>query len=260
MFQKPLDVREGERGAGGGSAPHLGEGLRGAHPLCGGEGSWGVPCHLGGGSRWSPPCQEWLREVLHTSRGLGWVQDGPPHLGGCSEWSPSPRSRVWCHCRVAPPHPPTPALLWRMEELGEALRSHYGLDDFAPLSLPAQVTPPSLSPCPTAAGTPRGAGGWFPPRASPNQEPVTVLGQIGCDSTGKLNARSVLLEADGHRIPLDLSELPEFSLFPGQVGAGGVPKPHPPKWHPHPWSIPCCCPPARWWHWRGPTAAAGSWW
>lgn len=54
------------------------------------------------------------------------------------------------------------------------------------------------------------------------QEPVTVLGQIGCDSNGKLNAKSVVLEGDqehssGRQVPLDLSELKEYSLFPGQV-------------------------------------------
>ncbi|NXW10639.1 DPOA2 polymerase, partial [Fregetta grallaria] len=85
------------------------------------------------------------------------------------------------------------ALSWRIEELGEALKSHHRLEDFAPLLLPAQ-------------------------------EPVTVLGQIGCDSNGKLNAKSVVLEGDrtrssGGQIPLDLSELREYSLFPGQVVA-----------------------------------------
>ncbi|NXF40841.1 DPOA2 polymerase, partial [Nyctibius bracteatus] len=59
---------------------------------------------------------------------------------------------------------------------------------------------------------------------SPPQEPVTVLGQIGCDSNGKLNAKSVVLEGDrehssGGQIPLDLSELREYSLFPGQIVA-----------------------------------------
>ncbi|NXA57174.1 DPOA2 polymerase, partial [Nothocercus julius] len=54
------------------------------------------------------------------------------------------------------------------------------------------------------------------------QEPVTVLGQIGCDSNGKLNAKSVILEGDrehsaGGQVPLDLSELQEYSFFPGQV-------------------------------------------
>lgn len=59
---------------------------------------------------------------------------------------------------------------------------------------------------------------------------MTVLGQIACDSTGKLNAQSVVLAGDrshsgGGQIPLDLSELTEFSLFPGQVRIywGGAP-------------------------------------
>lgn len=49
-----------------------------------------------------------------------------------------------------------------------------------------------------------------------------MLGRIGCDSNGKLNAQSVVLEGDrehssGGQIPLDLSELKDYSLFPGQV-------------------------------------------
>ncbi|XP_028940276.1 DNA polymerase alpha subunit B, partial [Antrostomus carolinensis] len=84
-------------------------------------------------------------------------------------------------------------LSWRIEELGDTLKSHHHLEDFASVLLPAQ-------------------------------EPVTVLGQISCDSNGKLNAKSVVLEGDrehssGGQIPLDLSELKEYSLFPGQVVA-----------------------------------------
>ncbi|XP_067170939.1 DNA polymerase alpha subunit B isoform X2 [Apteryx mantelli] len=84
-------------------------------------------------------------------------------------------------------------LSWRIEELGEVLRKHHGLEDFASVRLPAQ-------------------------------EPVTVLGQIGCDSNGKLNAKSVVLEGDrehssGGQVPVDLSELQEYSLFPGQIVA-----------------------------------------
>ncbi|KAM8793752.1 DNA polymerase alpha subunit B [Eudromia elegans] len=83
------------------------------------------------------------------------------------------------------------ALSWRMSELGETLRKHHGLQELAPAARPAQ-------------------------------EPVTVLGQISCDSNGKLNAKSVILEGDrehsaGGQVPLDLSELQEYSLFPGQV-------------------------------------------
>lgn len=78
----------------------------------------------------------------------------------------------------------------KIEQLGEGLRSHFNIEEFAPVSLPAQDT-------------------------------ITVLGQICCDSNGKLNAYSVLLEAGpeqgGQQIPVDLSELKEYSLFPGQV-------------------------------------------
>ncbi|NXC78402.1 DPOA2 polymerase, partial [Anhinga anhinga] len=84
-------------------------------------------------------------------------------------------------------------LSWRIEELGDALKSHHRLEDFASVTLPAQ-------------------------------EPVTVLGRVGCDSNGKLNAKSVTLEGDrqyssGGQIPLELSELKEYSLFPGQIVA-----------------------------------------
>ncbi|XP_010191528.1 PREDICTED: DNA polymerase alpha subunit B, partial [Mesitornis unicolor] len=84
-------------------------------------------------------------------------------------------------------------LSWRIEELGDALKSHHRLEDFASVALPAQ-------------------------------EAVTTLGQIGCDGNGKLNAQSVVLAGDrehssGAQIPLDLSELREYSLFPGQVVA-----------------------------------------
>ncbi|NXY78537.1 DPOA2 polymerase, partial [Glareola pratincola] len=84
-------------------------------------------------------------------------------------------------------------LSWRIEELGDALKSHHRLEEFASVLLPAQ-------------------------------EAVTVLGKIGCDSNGKLNAKSVVLEGDqehssGGQIPLDLSELKEYSLFPGQIVA-----------------------------------------
>lgn len=48
-----------------------------------------------------------------------------------------------------------------------------------------------------------------------------MLGQICCDSNGKLNTQSVLLEAGpdqgGQQVPVNLSELKEYSLFPGQV-------------------------------------------
>nr|XP_002723449.2 DNA polymerase alpha subunit B [Oryctolagus cuniculus] len=82
-------------------------------------------------------------------------------------------------------------LTCKIEELGSELREHYKIEAFTPLLVPAQ-------------------------------EPVTLLGQIGCDSNGKLNNKSVILEGDrehssGAQIPVDLSELKEYSLFPGQV-------------------------------------------
>ncbi|XP_053735684.1 DNA polymerase alpha subunit B [Synchiropus splendidus] len=78
----------------------------------------------------------------------------------------------------------------KIEELGEGLRSHFNIEEFASASLPAQ-------------------------------DCVTVLGQICCDSNGKLNSQSVLLEEGpehgGQCVAVDLSELREYSLFPGQV-------------------------------------------
>ncbi|KNC51993.1 DNA polymerase alpha subunit B [Thecamonas trahens ATCC 50062] len=58
--------------------------------------------------------------------------------------------------------------------------------------------------------------------AVPRQEPFVGLGRVCCDSEGKLNDKSVMLEGSaklcsGFRVPLDLSHLPEFSLFPGQI-------------------------------------------
>ncbi|XP_020622597.1 DNA polymerase alpha subunit B-like isoform X1 [Orbicella faveolata] len=58
----------------------------------------------------------------------------------------------------------------------------------------------------------------------PTQEEVFVIGRICCDSNGKLNSQSVVLEgsqelSSGQQIKLDLSELRQFALFPGQVVA-----------------------------------------
>ncbi|RUS86560.1 hypothetical protein EGW08_005699 [Elysia chlorotica] len=63
--------------------------------------------------------------------------------------------------------------------------------------------------------------------ALPSQELVTVSGRICCDSIGRLNNQSVLLEGSrdssaGKSISLDLSELKQYSLFPGQVQAVDV--------------------------------------
>lgn len=63
----------------------------------------------------------------------------------------------------------------------------------------------------------------FPlPFLSNMKEDVSVIGRICCDSNGKLNAQSVLLEGSqelsaGSRVKLDLSEVRQFALFPGQV-------------------------------------------
>ncbi|XP_074129756.1 DNA polymerase alpha subunit B [Sminthopsis crassicaudata] len=82
-------------------------------------------------------------------------------------------------------------LTCRIEELGCELKELHKIEAFSPISVPAQ-------------------------------EPITLLGQIGCDSNGKLNSKSVILEGDrehslGVQIPVDLSELKEYSLFPGQI-------------------------------------------
>ncbi|XP_078064331.1 DNA polymerase alpha subunit B-like, partial [Mustelus asterias] len=81
----------------------------------------------------------------------------------------------------------------RIEELGQVLKDRYRIEDFRSVAMPAQ-------------------------------EPVVYLGQIACDSNGKLNAKSVILQGDlkhsgGLQVPVDLSELKEYSLFPGQVVA-----------------------------------------
>ncbi|KAH9509083.1 DNA polymerase alpha subunit B [Bulinus truncatus] len=58
--------------------------------------------------------------------------------------------------------------------------------------------------------------------ALPSQECVSVVGRICCDSVGRLNNQSVLLEgshetSSGKCISLDLSEVSNYSLFPGQI-------------------------------------------
>jgi len=59
------------------------------------------------------------------------------------------------------------------------------------------------------------------------QEPVTVVGRICCDGNGRLNANSLLIEGSietcaGHQVQLDVSNLPQYSLFPGQVSCAVV--------------------------------------
>ncbi|XP_076042828.1 DNA polymerase alpha subunit B [Oratosquilla oratoria] len=64
---------------------------------------------------------------------------------------------------------------------------------------------------------------WTHVRQNGN-ECLPVVGRICCDSVGRLNVASVLLEGSrassgGLTVPLDVTELKEFSLFPGQVVA-----------------------------------------
>ncbi|XP_059811344.1 DNA polymerase alpha subunit B [Hypanus sabinus] len=84
-------------------------------------------------------------------------------------------------------------LNYRIEDLAQSLSDHHNIEDFRPVATLAQET-------------------------------VKFLGQIACDSNGKLNAKSVMLQGDlehsaGMQVPVDLSELKEYSLFPGQVVA-----------------------------------------
>lgn len=155
--------------------------------------------------------------------------------------------------------PQISVLCWRIEELGAALRTHHGLEDFSSALLPAQAS--SFGPQIPFFKLNLFNFPLFYPFL---QEPVTLLGQIACDSNGKLNAKSAVLEGDrqrsaGARVPLDLSELPEFSLFPGQVGIS-------PK-SPQNLSFLGFYPPFlfffcffRLWHWRGSTAPGRRWW
>ncbi|TRZ09918.1 hypothetical protein HGM15179_017177, partial [Zosterops borbonicus] len=137
-------------------------------------------------------------EVVATFGPPGWPRRGPAGAGGLGcpvrlfgspERSLSKPYRTMFHRALDLRE----ALAARVEELGEVLRRHHGLQGFSSTSLPAQ-------------------------------ESVTVLGHIGCDGNGRLNASSVLLLGDrdtsgGAPLPLDLSELSEYSLFPGQVVA-----------------------------------------
>lgn len=81
-----------------------------------------------------------------------------------------------------------------------------------------------------------------------SQDVVHISGRVACDSIGKLNSQSVVLEgsrqlSQGRQIAVDLSELTEYALFPGQVGTMlffflcvSVPDKVL-----HNWLIKCCC-------------------
>eukprot|EP00877_Chromochloris_zofingiensis_P003455 jgi/Chrzof1/1310/Cz10g02170.t1 len=58
----------------------------------------------------------------------------------------------------------------------------------------------------------------------PVQDESLYVGRIVCDAEGQLNDQSVLIEGDlttseGNRCPLDLSQVPAFRLFAGQIVA-----------------------------------------
>ncbi|XP_065833530.1 DNA polymerase alpha subunit B-like [Oscarella lobularis] len=58
----------------------------------------------------------------------------------------------------------------------------------------------------------------------PKQETVTVVGRVCCDSEGKLNTQSILLEGSvktsgGRSVHLDVADMKEYSLFSGQIVA-----------------------------------------
>ena len=60
--------------------------------------------------------------------------------------------------------------------------------------------------------------------ASTRPEPGLAVGRVQCDGEGRLNSNSVVLQggleaAGGSVLPVDLSQVPLFSLFPGQVVA-----------------------------------------
>uniref|UniRef100_S4RAM7 DNA polymerase alpha subunit B n=1 Tax=Petromyzon marinus TaxID=7757 RepID=S4RAM7_PETMA len=83
----------------------------------------------------------------------------------------------------------------QIEDLGQQLQAHYNVEELTSVSGDCAVV---------------------------TQSTVTVVGRVCCDCNGKLNAKSVLLQGDldisaGLATPLDLSQIPEFSLFPGQV-------------------------------------------
>lgn len=51
---------------------------------------------------------------------------------------------------------------------------------------------------------------------------MPLVGRIVCDSAGQLNPESIILEGSSrtskcNRVRLDISSLPSYSLFPGQV-------------------------------------------
>jgi DNA polymerase alpha subunit B len=67
--------------------------------------------------------------------------------------------------------------------------------------------------------------------ASTHPEPGLAVGRVQCDGEGRLNSNSVVLQGSmdtcgGAALPLDLSQVPQFSLFPGQVVAADCTNPN----------------------------------
>ncbi|XP_077285664.1 DNA polymerase alpha subunit B [Arctopsyche grandis] len=57
-----------------------------------------------------------------------------------------------------------------------------------------------------------------------SQVPITIVGRIDCDSNGRLNQKSVVIQGThdqsyGMNVPVNLNHLKEYTLFPGQVVA-----------------------------------------
>ena len=78
-----------------------------------------------------------------------------------------------------------------LEEIGDSLKTQYSITEYSHVALPVQ-------------------------------EQVPTCGRVCCDSNGKLNAHSVVLEGSretsaGRHIPMDISDVPQYSLFPGQI-------------------------------------------
>jgi len=56
----------------------------------------------------------------------------------------------------------------------------------------------------------------------PQPEQHTVIGRVACDAEGRLNSNSVVIQGSmdtcgGHVIPLDVRNITEYSMFPGQI-------------------------------------------
>lgn len=54
------------------------------------------------------------------------------------------------------------------------------------------------------------------------KDDVTVVGRVCCDTNGRLNASSLMLQESGSSssglaVPLSVSDVNQYSLFPGQV-------------------------------------------